>query len=71
MHSIKTSSPAHHIERLRQQLALLGQDTFRKALGSAQVERILHEEVGSYRQRIYPPMVTLRLFIGVRRGLRL
>jgi len=59
----KTSSPANHIERLRQQFALLGQDTFCKALGSEQVEQILHEEVGPYRQRIYPPMVTLRLFI--------
>jgi hypothetical protein len=63
MHSTKTNSPANHVDRLRQQFALLGQDTFCKALGSDQVERILRDEVGSYRQRIYPPMVTLRLFI--------
>lgn len=63
MHSTKTSSPATHIERLRQQFALLGQDTFCKALGNDQVEQILHGEVSPYRQRIYPPMATLRLFI--------
>ena len=63
MHRTKTSSPANHIERLRQQFAVLGQDTFCKALGSDQVAQIIHEEVGPYRQRIYPPMVTLRLFI--------
>lgn len=63
MHITKTSHPVNHIERLRQQFALLGQDTFCKALGSDQVEQILREEVGPYRQRIYPPMVTLRLFI--------
>lgn len=63
MHSTKTTHPAHHIERLRQQFALAGQDTFCRALGSPQVAQILHEEIGPYRQRIYPPMVTLRLFI--------
>ena len=63
MHSTKTNNPANHVDRLRQQFALLGQDTFCKALGSDQVERILRDEVGSYRQRIYPPIVTLRLFI--------
>ena len=63
MHITNTNHPANHTERLRQQFALLGQDTFCKALGSDQVEQILRDEVGSYRERIYPPMVTLRLFI--------
>ena len=56
MHRIKTNSPTSHVERLRQQFALLGQDTFCKALGSDQVERILREEVGrplSRRWRLY------------------
>ena len=63
MHITKTDHRVNHIDRLRQQFALLGQDTFFKALGSEQVEQILREEVGPYRERIYPPMVTLRLFI--------
>jgi hypothetical protein len=63
MHITNTSRPVNHIDRLRQQFALLGQDTFCQALGSDQVEQILRDEVGRYRQRIYPPMVTLRLFI--------
>ena len=46
MHITNTSSPVDHIDRLRQQFALLGQDTFCKALGSDQVERLLREEVG-------------------------
>ena len=63
MHITNTSSPVNHIDRLRQQFALLGHDTFCKALGSEQVAQILRDEVGSYRERIYPPLVTLRLFI--------
>ena len=63
MHITNTSSPVDHIDRLRQQFALLGHDTFCKALGSEQVAQILRDEVGSYRERIYPPLVTLRLFI--------
>ena len=63
MHITNTSSPVNHIDRLRQQFALLGHDTFCKALGSDQVAQILRDEVGSYRERIYPPLVTLRLFI--------
>ena len=63
MNSTKTNRPADHVDRLRQQFALLGQDTLCNALGSDQVDQILREEVGPYRERIYPPMVTLRLFI--------
>ena len=55
MHITKTDHPVNHIDRLRQQFALLGQDTFCKALGGHQVEQILREEVGPYRERIYPP----------------
>ena len=63
MHITKTDHPVNHIGRLRQQFALHGQDTFCKAFGSDQVAQILREEVGPYRERIYPPLVTLRLFI--------
>ena len=46
MHRTKTNHPVNHIGRLRQQFALLGQDTFCKALGNDQVEQILRDEVG-------------------------
>ena len=37
--------------------------TLGEALGAPELEQILTEETGCHRQRIYPPMVTLRLFI--------
>ena len=37
--------------------------TLGEALGTQELEKILTEETGCHRQRIYPPMVTLRLFI--------
>jgi len=63
VHSTKTSSLKHHLQQLRQQFAQPGQDALDDALGALELERILSEEIGRHRQRIYPPMVTLRLFI--------
>ncbi len=63
MHSTKTSSLKHHMQQLRQQFAQSGQDTLGEALGTQELDQILIEETGCHRQRIYPPMVTLRLFI--------
>jgi hypothetical protein len=51
------------MQQLRQQFAQPGQDALDEALGTQEVEQILTEETGCHRQRIYPPMVTLRLFI--------
>jgi hypothetical protein len=51
------------MQQLRQQFAQPGQDTLGEALGVQELEQILTDEIGCYRQRIYPPMVTLRLFI--------
>jgi len=48
MNITKTNHQVNHIDRLRQQFALLGQDTFCRALGGHQVEHILREEVGPY-----------------------
>lgn len=33
-------------------------------LPEALVSRIIAEEVGTYRERVYPPLTTLNLFIG-------
>ena len=63
MHSTKTSNLKHHIQQLRQQFAQAGQDTLDEAFSAQELERILAEESGCHRQRIYPPMVTLRLFV--------
>ena len=63
---IVSSQPAslqHHLRQLRQQLAQAGQDTLSEALAAPEMEHILIEETGPHRQRIYPPLVTLRLFI--------
>lgn len=63
VHSTKTSSHKHHIQQLRQQFAQAGQDSLGEAFSAHELEQILTEEIGCHRQRIYPPMVTLRLFI--------
>lgn len=63
MHSTKTASIKHHLQQLRQQFAQPGQDAIGQALGVQELEQILTEEIGGHRQRIYPPLVTLRLFI--------
>lgn len=63
---IVSSQPAslqHHLRQLHQQLAQSGQDTLGEALAAPEMEHILIEETGPQRQRIYPPLVTLRLFI--------
>ena len=63
MHSTKTGSLKYHMQLLRQQFAQSESDPIAEALGSIEMEQILTEEIGCYRERIYPPMVTLRLFI--------
>ena len=64
MHSTKIGSASHHLQRLRQQFAQTGQDPIAQAFDGAQVEQILSQEMGCWRERIYPPMVTLHLFIN-------
>lgn len=63
VHRTKPESLQHHLRQLRQQLAQSGQDALGEALAAPEMEQILIEETGPHRQRIYPPLVTLRLFI--------
>lgn len=59
------------VERVRQKVAMLRQqflqgDTgiFDQALGDQEITAIVNELVAPYRERIYPPLDTLRLFVG-------
>jgi len=51
------------MQQLRQQFAQSETDPVTQAFAPDVMAQILREEVGVYRERIYPPMVTLRLFI--------
>ena len=63
MDSSNTNRLQHQVHQLRQQFAQSGQDPLGDALGVREMEEIVAEEMGGHRERIYPPMVTLRLFI--------
>lgn len=49
---------------LRHQFAQGGSGAFSDVLPAAEVAGILATEAGAYRDRLYPPLTTLRLFIG-------
>lgn len=49
---------------LRHQFAQGGNGVFSEVLPGTEVASILAAEAGSYRDRLYPPLTTLRLFIG-------
>ena len=63
VHSTKFSNLKHHFQQLRLQFAQAEPDTLGDAFNSHELAQILTDEVGCHRQRIYPPLVTLRLFI--------
>ena len=63
MHSTKSDAIKHHMQLLRQQFAQFESDPVAEALGASEMAQILTDEIGCYRERVYPPMVTLRLFI--------
>jgi hypothetical protein len=63
VHSTKFSSLQHHLQQLRLQFAQAEPDTLGDAFNPHELAQILTEEIGCHRQRIYPPLVTLRLFI--------
>jgi len=59
------------VERVRQKVAMLRRqflqgDTgiFDQTLGDQEIEAVVNGLVTSYRERIYPPLDTLRLFVG-------
>ena len=59
------------IERVRQKAIMLkqqflqgGTGTFDQVLGDREIAAVVAELVASYRERIYPPLDTLRLFAG-------
>lgn len=59
------------VERIRQKVVMLRQqflqgdaDLFAQALGDQGIVAVMSELITPYRERIYPPMDTLRLFVG-------
>lgn len=59
------------VERVRQKVVMLKQqflqgDTglFDQALGDQEIAAVVNERVAPHRERIYPPLDTLRLFVG-------
>lgn len=59
------------VERVRQQAAMLRQQflqgdagVFDRVLGDREVAALVSQQAGPYRERIYPPLETLRLFVG-------
>ncbi len=52
------------VAQLRRQFAQCAGSVLGGAMPEAEVRRVVQEEMGRYRDRIYPPIETLRLFIG-------
>jgi len=52
------------IAQFKQQYADVPTRSLEEMLPEALVSRIIAEEVGTYRERVYPPLTTLNLFIG-------
>ncbi len=52
------------VAQLRQQFAQCAGSVFGSALPEAEIRQVVEEEAGTYRDRIYPPIETLRLFVG-------
>lgn len=63
MHRTKIGNLKCHVHLLRQQFAQTCRDGLGEAFSTQEMERIVAQEVGVYRERIYPPMVVLRLFV--------
>ena len=54
----------HGVTMLRQQFLQSGCGVFDQALGEQEVAALASELLTPYRKRIYPPLDTLRLFVG-------
>ena len=59
------------VERVRQKVAMLKQQflqgdsgLFSQVLGDQEIAAVVNERVAPHRERIYPPLDTLRLFVG-------
>ena len=52
------------VERFRQQFGDQPTQAFGAFLSAEDLQKLVAEEVGSFRERIYPPLTTLGLFIG-------
>lgn len=51
-------------EEFRREFAQQGSGGWAQVLPKAEIEQLMMAEVGAYRERIYAPLTTLRLFVG-------
>jgi Transposase DDE domain len=64
MKDTKVNRIRREVAKVRQQFLQTGNGIFARVLGEKDVAAVVNELTGTYRKRIYPPLDTLRLFIG-------
>ena len=64
MKDSKFKRTRHQVSLLRRQFLQGNTGLFSQALGEHDVAAIVSAQVAPYRERIYPPLDTLRLFVG-------
>lgn len=64
MHRTEGGSLKSHVEQLRRQFAQTARDRLGQVFSAQEMEQVVAQEVGHYRQRVYSPMATLHLFIN-------
>lgn len=60
----KSSGLRRQVIQFRHEFAQLGIGVMSRVLGAPRLEQIVREEAGKQRERLYPALTTLRLFIG-------
>ncbi|HEY5365221.1 MAG TPA: hypothetical protein VIL19_02000, partial [Casimicrobiaceae bacterium] len=53
-----------HCEQFRQEFAQQGAKDWAQVLPRDEIEQRVMAEAGAYRERVYSPLTTLRLFVG-------
>jgi len=64
MNHTKIERVKQKARNLKQQFLQSGTGTFTQVLGDQEIAAVVAELVAPYRERIYPPLDTLRLFVG-------
>ena len=64
MKNTKVARIRHKVSMLKQQFLQSDAGLFDQALGEQEIEAVMRELVEPHRERIYPPLDTLRLFVG-------
>ena len=64
MNNTKVARIRQKVTMLKQQFLQSDSGLFDQALGEQEIEAVMRELVEPHRERIYPPLDTLRLFVG-------